>query len=236
MKTKHLNTILLVIAASIMMVLFNNFKVAPEVKPVVHEASRISHAKELLGRKYQGSYAQMLEGQYELTEAIGDKVRAQLPVRFKAQAERIAKTVITESAKYELDPVFVLAVIATESQFNPLVRGTSGEIGMMQVKPDTAEWIARKYKIAWKGSRTLEDPSANIRIGLAYMDYLRAKFGGSASRYVAAYNMGPTNVRRLIAKKKKPAEYATRVMTNYGQIYSSMVLVKAALPTKVALN
>lgn len=236
MKTKHLNTILIVIASSIMMVLFNNFKAVPGIKPIVNEESRISHAKELLGRKYQGSYAQKLEGQLALTAAIGNNIRTQLPERFKSQAENIARTVIVESAKYELDPVFVLAVIATESQFNPLVRGTSGEIGLMQVKPDTAEWIAKKYKITWKGNRTLEDPSANIRIGLAYMDYLRTKFGGSASRYVSAYNMGPTNVRRLIAKNVKPAEYATRVMTNYGRIYSSMASLEAVATTRVALN
>lgn len=235
MNKKNLNTILIVIAASLMMVLFNNFTVAPEIKPLVNEASRVSHAKELLGRKYQGSHAQKLEGQLVLNNAIADEVRTQLPARFKGQAQRVALTVISESSKYQLDPVFVLAIIKTESQFNPLARGTSGEIGMMQVKPDTAEWIAKKYSIAWKGSRSLEDPSTNIKIGLAYMDYLRAKFSGAAARYVSAYNMGPTNVRRLIAKNVKPAEYATRVMTNYGRIYSSMAVTETA-STKVALN
>lgn len=203
---------------------------------LVNEASRISHAKELLGGEYKGSNAQNLEGKKALNEILQKKVQSSLAPRWKTHARTITETVISESSKYNMDPVFVLAVIKTESRFNPLALGRFGEIGLMQIKPDTAEWIARKYNITWNGRKTLENPSANIKIGLAYMNYLRSKFNNKAMKYVSAYNMGPTNVRRLISQNIKPAEYNARVMKNYGQIYAVISTTEKPAGTLVASN
>lgn len=228
MKTKHLKIGIAFVTASLTSVLFNNFTFTKWQQPavpameLVHEASRVNHAKELLGVSYKGSDAQKIEGQKALNEAILSKVQTYLPAKFKSQARTIARTVISESAKYGMDPVFVLAVIKTESKFNPLVVGRHGEIGLMQIKPDTAEWIAKKFDLPFNGKKTLQSPSANIQIGMAYMNYLRAKFDKAAMKYVSAYNMGPTNVRRLLAKNVKPAEYNSRVMKNYSTLYSNI--------------
>jgi soluble lytic murein transglycosylase len=228
MKTKHLNSILLVIAGSLALVLFNNFAFiswsgrSMSIIEQVHEASRISHAKELLGSGYKGSDAQKMEGEDTLNQMILEKIQMGLAPRWKNQAHAIASTVITESAKYKVDPIFVLALIKTESKFDPLVVGSFGEIGLMQIKPDTAEWIAKKNNIPWAGKKTLQNPTANIRIGLAYMNYLRGKFEKTPMKYVSAYNMGPLNVKRLIAKNIKPAEYSGRVMKNYQAFYSGI--------------
>jgi soluble lytic murein transglycosylase len=116
-----------------------------------------------------------------------------------------------------------MAVIQTESQFNPNIVGSHGEIGLMQIKPDTAKWIAQKENITFKGKATLKSPTMNIKIGIAYLAFLRGHFQGSAHRYVSAYNMGPGNVKRLLAQAKQPREYATRVMTNYNDIYRMLI-------------
>lgn len=229
MKTKHLKIGLAIATATLTTVLFVNskksewqkVKKSPAIMSV-HEASRISHAKELLGNNYKGSDAQKLEGRRSLHQMIHNKVKTSLAPKWKAQAKAISKTVIAESAKYKMDPVFVLAVIKTESKFNPVAVGSFGEIGLMQIKPDTAEWIAKKYKIRWEGKKTLENPASNIIIGMAYMNYLRSQFNGKALKYVSAYNMGPRNVRRLLAKNLKPAEYNSRVMKNYGELYAKI--------------
>lgn len=240
MKTKHLKSTLAVITATLTLVLFNNFDFFSWHKPAapsiegVSEAARVSHAKELLGRSYFGSDAQKIEGRKSLNYVIYTKVQANLAPQWKGHARGIARTVITESAKYNLDPVFVLAVIKTESKFNPLTVGRFGEIGLMQIKPDTAEWIAKKYNLTWNGKKTLQNPEANIKIGLAYMNYLRNQFNGKAVKYVSAYNMGPRNVRRLLARNMKPAEYNTRVMKNYVQFYS--VIASRPVVTTVAAN
>jgi soluble lytic murein transglycosylase len=228
MKTKHLNSILAVVTASLAMVLFNNFAFiswsgrSMSIIEQVNEASRIDHAKELLGSSYSGSDAQKVEGEDTLNQIILEKVQMGLDPRWKNQAHAIASTIITEAAKYKVDPIFVLALIKTESKFNPLALGSFGEIGLMQVKPNTAEWIAKKNGIPWSGKKTLQNPLANIRIGMAYMNYLRGKFEKTPIKYVSAYNMGPLNVRRLLAKNQKPVEYNGRVMKNYEAFYSGI--------------
>lgn len=188
----------------------------------VHEASRVSHAKELLGKAYEDSDAQKIEGQDELNNIIHKKIRKSLPADWKKQSRQIAETVISESAKYSMDPIFVLAVIKTESKFNPTIVGRHGEIGLMQIKPSTAAWIAKKYKIQWDIQSNLQNPSANIQIGMAYIDYLRNKFKRKSIKYVAAYNMGPSNVQRLLAANIKPDQYNSKVMKNYRDFYSVM--------------
>ncbi|MNJ94625.1 Soluble lytic murein transglycosylase precursor [compost metagenome] len=231
MKTRHLKSTLAILTATLTLGLYNNFEFAswnvfqPAIGKV-NEASRVSHAKELLGSHYKGSSAQSLEGKKALNYSLFNKVQSHLPAKWKGQAQSITEAVITESTKYHLDPVFVLAVIKTESRFNPLARGQFGEIGLMQIKPDTAEWMSKKFNIPWDGSKTLENPEMNIRIGLAYMHYLRGQFPGKAQKYVSAYNMGPRNVKRLIAQNIKPAEYSSRVMKNYSEIYKMIAVTK----------
>ncbi|MGE5084653.1 MAG: lytic transglycosylase domain-containing protein [Bacillota bacterium] len=240
MKTKHLKLILALMTATLTLVMFNNFDFYRWPKPKaptiegVNEASRIAHAKELLGKHYKGSNAQKIEGRKSLNYAIYNKVQSQLSAQWKGHARGIARTVITESAKYNLDPVFVLAVIKTESKFNPLTVGRYGEIGLMQIKPDTAAWIAQKYAIPWNGKKTLRNPETNIKIGLAYMNYLRQQFPGKANKYVSAYNMGPRNVRRLVALNVMPAEYNSKVMKNYADLY--MTIAARPVVTTVAAN
>lgn len=227
MKTKHLKIGLALVTATLTMALFNNFNFVsfkfPTALDGVLESARVSHAKELLGKKYTGSDAQKIEGQKALNMMIQRKIQNSLAPKYKSQAPTIARTVIAESAKYKLDPVFVLAVIATESKFNPVAIGSVGEIGLMQIRPETAKWIAQKMGMKWKGKESLKNPTTNIKIGIAYMDYLRTKFTSKPVRYVSAYNMGPLNVRRLVAKNKVPAEYNSKVMKNYFELYAKIV-------------
>ncbi len=220
---------ILAITFGTMVVAFNNFEFFDwnQFKiDSVNEASRVNHAKELLGKYYKGSNAQKLEGSQDLNLSIYNKVQTKLQGKWKLQAQKISKVIITESSKRNFDPVFVLAVIETESKFNPLTRGSHGEIGLMQLKPDTAAWIAKKYKIAWKGPKTLENPESNIRLGLAYMTHLRKQFDNKSYKYVSAYNMGPTNVKRLVASNIQPKEYSSKVMSNYKSFYSTLAARK----------
>jgi soluble lytic murein transglycosylase len=185
----------------------------------VNEEIRVAHAKELLGKD---TYADRIENIHNLNQHILKRMTDRLPKAYKNLAPQITKTLIEESINANLDPVFVMAIIETESQFNPKARGLVGEIGLMQVRPETAEWIAKKNDMAFKGAKSLEYPSTNIRLGIAYMTYLRNSFDGSASKYVSAYNVGPRKLRLLIAAKRKPQEYATKVMGNYKDFYSEI--------------
>ncbi len=115
----------------------------------------------------------------------------------------------------------MLAVIQTESSFNPDMVGGVGEVGLMQLRPETAEWLVKKERLR-VSQKPLVDPIKNIQIGAAYMSYLRERFDDHARLYVAAYNMGPRNVRELRQKDIWPKEYAARVMSYYVDFYAQL--------------
>lgn len=185
-------------------------------------SSRTAHAKELLGRGYRKSTARLHESNRHLSQTILKRVQARLPRAEKAKAGTLTRTIVSESRRRGLDPIFVLAVIDTESSFNPHTRGRFGELGLMQLKPETAQWIADKEGWKFEGDKSLFDPNVNVRLGIAYMDWLRNRFKSVPLKYVSAYNMGPQNVRRLLASNVEPFEYKKRVMDHYVGIYNEL--------------
>lgn len=183
---------------------------------------RLEHSQELLGKYYERSTVRYGESVHKINYEIYHWTRQRLPGSSRKDYKKIAQTIIDESLKHQFDPVFLLSIIQTESRFNPLAVGTSGEIGLMQILPDTGEWIAGKSKIAWKGKSTLRDPIANIQIGAAYLAYLRDRFDMHARLYIAAYNMGQGNVDHAQARKIWPKDYPGLVMRNYVEFYGAL--------------
>ncbi len=217
------------LALGTMMLAFNQVDHLPSEREQqgmesVNEASRVANAKELLGESYDSSPAQTFEGANDLHLSIYRKVQSRLEGKWKSHAQSVSQMIIKQSSEYQFDPVFVMAVIQTESKFNPSARGSHGEIGLMQLRPETGEWIADKFDIPWEGVATLENPATNIRLGIAYMSYLRLRFQKSSDKYVSAYNMGPLNVQRLAEQNVRPLTYSTKVLRNYRSLYSSLAV------------
>lgn len=98
------------------------------------------------------------------------------------------------SSEYAVDPYLVSAVIFTESRFNEAAVSPKGAVGLMQIMPDTGEWIAGKIGIDGFDTQMLTDPDVNIRMGCWYLRYLDDRFSGDMDKVLAAYNAGPRNV------------------------------------------
>lgn len=188
----------------------------------VRNTNRIEHARELMGTSYKKSIISKLEKRKDLERMIYDVVKARVPKAYKYKASLIARTIIDEASKNSLDPYFVMAVISGESSFNPLAVGPVGEIGMMQIRPATGEWMSELMKKKWKGDKVLKDPIENIKLGTAYLAWLRSKFEGHGQLYVAAYNMGPKSVQKAIAKNVYPKDYPIHVMKRYIAFYKEI--------------
>jgi soluble lytic murein transglycosylase-like protein len=186
------------------------------------ESSRLQHAKELLGYHHMKTIVATPEGAIAVRKYVDDLVKSNLSKKWKKDASRISKAVIEESDKYGFDPLFLSAVIQTESGFSPTARGTSGEIGMMQLMPSTGTWIAHEFNLPWKGAQTLLDPVANIRLGAAYLSLLRERFGNDGRLYIPAYNMGPAALKEAVEQQVHPVDYAKRVMQKYLKYYSQI--------------
>lgn len=210
--------------------------------PPIDENARRDQAQELLGSYYNGSVAQSLEGQKDLNYLVFKKLETSLSREWKKWLPQITNELISESKKRDMDPIFVLAIIQTESQFNTYAKGTSGEIGLMQILPQTGEWISKKYNIPMTTTNALYDPITNIKIGIAYFALLRSQFESRAHHYVPAYNMGPKNLRKVARdianegadeKDLLNGAYGSKVMKNYRLIYQQLVERRALMP-KVA--
>ncbi len=183
---------------------------------------RLKNAQELLGKYYCGSVVRSGEKVQRINNEIYVWTRERLPKKFKKDYKRIAQTIIDESYKHDFDPVFILSVIQNESSFDPVRRGALDEIGLMQLRPATAKWIARKYDITYHGSKSLRDPVQNIVLGAAYMDYLHDRFDSHARLYLSAYNMGARSVDEDRRRNFWPKEYAQHVMRLYVDFYASL--------------
>jgi soluble lytic murein transglycosylase len=123
-----------------------------------------------------------------------------------------------------------MSIIDHESGFNPTIKGSHGEIGLMQIKPETAEWNAKKYDLKWKGEKSLYDPSTNVIYGTAFIDYLRERFREHGRLYLAAYNMGVTNVNRALGHDVWPKDYPQKVMQHYVKFYAELRKALKASP------
>lgn len=183
------------------------------------EIIRKTHLKELLGQAHKRKVFKATH--QKISSSIYKFLLKTLPTKHRGQAPKITKIIINQSLKYELDPMFLTAIIYNESSFNPHAKGSSGEIGLMQILPSTAKWMAKKINYQWKGITSLEMAKDNIIIGSSYLHYLRSKYK-DAQLYMAAYNMGPTNLKRALNAKIRPKDYTLAVMKRYLELYKGI--------------
>lgn len=113
-----------------------------------------------------------------------------LRIRYPLAYEPIVRG---HARNYELDPALVAAVIYQESKFRADARSSSGAVGLMQLRPETAQGIA----VRTGGSRfrvdDLYNPELNVRYGCWYLRHLLRKYGDQTLA-LAAYNAGQANV------------------------------------------
>ena len=68
-------------------------------------------------------------------------------------------------------------MIRVESGGDPCAISPKGALGLMQLLPTTGRAVAAELGLRWDGPETLFDPVANVRLGVAYLERLRARYG-----------------------------------------------------------
>lgn len=139
----------------------------------------------------------------------------------------LARVVLKESALQDYDPLLVWAVIKKESGFNRFAVSPKGAVGLMQLMPDTAQFIARSSGIKWLGRASLFDSAYNVKLGIAYLKYLEQGFEGKIKLALMAYNWGPGNLKGALDAKRAPYRsveaYADRVLGTYKDLQSEII-------------
>ena len=102
---------------------------------------------------------------------------------------------------YQLDPALLAAVIYQESKFRANAKSSSGAIGLMQLRPDTAQGIAIRTGGTRFQTSDLYNPELNVRYGSWYLRHLLDKYDDEKTA-LAAYNAGQRNVDTWRAEGK----------------------------------
>ena len=101
------------------------------------------------------------------------------------------------SGGWRIDPALVYAHTLQESAFRTSVVSGAGARGLMQVKPTTAQEMART-RGAYLSASDLDRPAVNLEYGQSYIEKLRDMnaTGGLLPKVIAAYNAGPAPITR----------------------------------------
>lgn len=113
------------------------------------------------------------------------------PIYYRETIERWAKA-------RGLDPWLVAAVVRVESNYSTVAVSSKGAMGLMQLLPETAAWVAEQVQLGGFFPDLLHDPETNVMLGTWYLGQLMESFGGRETLALAAYNAGKGRVQRWL--------------------------------------
>lgn len=119
------------------------------------------------------------------------------PIHYREAIAHVAE-------RYGLDPYLVAAVVRAESDYDPKAVSHAGAVGLMQLMPETADWVTRLDE--WQGAEkpVLTDPEDNLELGACYLAYLVRRFSGNERAAVASYNAGQGSVDSWLGRSGDP--------------------------------
>jgi soluble lytic murein transglycosylase len=107
-----------------------------------------------------------------------------------------------------LDAALIAAVIYEESRFRDQT-SHAGARGLMQITPETADFIARRSGGVRFEQSDLATPQINIAYGAWFLRYLIDHYDGNEAPAIAAYNAGQTNVDGWVERAGGPDSFDT---------------------------
>jgi soluble lytic murein transglycosylase len=127
-----------------------------------------------------------------------------------------------------LDPALIAAVIYAESHFRDGQTSHAGALGLMQITPATAHYIARKSGGTAFVVGDLATPQVNIAYGSYYLRYLLRRYAGNEAFALAAYNAGEGNVDRWRADARSHGRALTIDAIPYAETRAYVARVQQA--------
>jgi soluble lytic murein transglycosylase len=100
--------------------------------------------------------------------------------------------VVPAAQQAGFDPLFLFSVMRQESLFEGFVRSDKGARGLMQITPDTGQYISDN--LGWPLDYTSDDlyrPTVSVTLGAMYLAKQHLRFNGDLFTALSAYNAGP---------------------------------------------
>jgi soluble lytic murein transglycosylase len=117
---------------------------------------------------------------------------------------RLGYPVVDVPSDHMSNWTFIHAIARQESQFDRNAVSHAGARGLMQLMPGTAKETAGKISLSYRPEALNSDVTYNIQLGSTYFQRMLKYYGGSYPLAVAAYNAGPGNVNKWLARNGDP--------------------------------
>lgn len=140
------------------------------------------------------------------------------------------ETFISQARVADIPVNWGLAIARQESAFMPDARSSSGALGLMQLMPGTADYVARRIGESTPSEVELtRDTNLNIRLGTQYLGQMLRRFNNNRVLASAAYNAGPGNVSKWLDPTMPMEIWIESIPFNETRNYVKNVLMFSAI-------
>jgi len=140
----------------------------------------------------------------------------------------------TAAREQGIDEELLYGIARQESRFVADIVSGAGAIGLMQLMPGTARWVARQMAIADYAPSRIADVALNTQFGAFYFRYWQDRLGRLPALAAAAYNAGPSRAQawRPQATPIEGAIWVETIPFNETRDYVKRVLANTMLYTR----
>ena len=118
------------------------------------------------------------------------------------------------AAENSIPAPYIAAIIMAESSYRTDAVSSVGARGLMQIMPDTGEWIAGKFDEEFTADALFE-PNVSIKYGAWYLGFLMDRYGGDMRCATAAYHAGQGTVDRWLSDPAYSSDGKTLTTIGY---------------------
>ena len=178
----------------------------------------------------------LIAAQYALSKGLFDRaintadttvLRHDFALRYMAPYKDALQLAAKQTG---VDEALVFGLVRQESRFRAEAVSSAGAVGLMQLMPPTARWVAKQLgQVDYRPSQ-IGDVSTNARFGTYYFKYWLERFDNLSLLAVAGYNAGPGRAQAWRgAKPLEGAIYAETIPFNETRDYVKKVLANAVV-------
>lgn len=151
------------------------------------------------------------------TEKMGQLM---YPIKFQQDIQSSAES-------FDISPFLIASIIRTESNYNTNTESKQSAVGLMQIMPDTADWIISRAGYSAQMKERMKEADVNIQMGTWYLDWLTNRFEeklhdnpsieDQIAIVAAAYNAGHNKINEWFDNDIWDGQYNSIQEIPYGE-------------------
>ncbi len=180
------------------------FPAKADVLEITHEGARWVAGAGVLAMPVAATDASFAVEEVPADIFVPDHAVAQTDLHDDAVPAAFTAKVAELSARFDLSPSLIEAMVWQESRWNPNAVSPVGARGLAQLMPGTARELGVDPR----------DPFANLEGGARYLRAQLDRFDGDLEKALAAYNAGPGRVERAggVPRIRETQQYVASIM------------------------